>query len=421
MGHFHRFQRHLLPYTHSQSVQEVHAFSPPGSVLPVQGATLWPFHSSHGVHSGDQRGQADDLTKGYKNLPVPRRLVGESFVPQYLSPAYTDLGDSVSGPRLAGEQGKIRTGAKTGFQLRRLPVQSERGQGQTHTRALSGINRQDPVNSVLSGVSGPTVHVPHRSSHNNRKASPPRATPHEAHTVALEKQLEGPRITRQGDPGPEVAPPPPKVVAGRKQYAHRSTITPSKTCSANFYRRIKRRVGRSLRQAHCKRHLVPSRKQSAHKSFRAKNSLSSSKAVPSLLLQQDSINSSISTKRGGGGEIGLSVIPTVENPVLVHQKSDGPQGTPHPRMSERDSRQAIQAWSDHLNRVVTSSRSIPSYMLPVAQVDLFATRFNNKLPQFVSPVPDFQAWAVDALSLSWEGLDPYAFPPAAILGKVVEK
>ena len=55
------------------------------------------------------------------------------------------------------------------------------------------------------------------------------------------------------------------------------------------------------------------------------------------------------------------------------------------------------------------------------QVDLFATRFNNKLPQFVSLVPDPQAWAVDALSLSWEDLEPYAFPPVAILGKVVEK
>ena len=55
------------------------------------------------------------------------------------------------------------------------------------------------------------------------------------------------------------------------------------------------------------------------------------------------------------------------------------------------------------------------------QVDLFTTRFNNKLPQFVSPVPDPQAWAVDAFSLSWEDLDPYVFPPTAILGKVVEK
>ena len=31
------------------------------------------------------------------------------------------------------------------------------------------------------------------------------------------------------------------------------------------------------------------------------------------------------------------------------------------------------------------------------------------------------ATAVDALSLPWEDLDAYAFPPAAILGKVVEK
>ena len=36
VGHIHRFQRRILPHTNSQSVQEVHALSPPGSVLPVQ-------------------------------------------------------------------------------------------------------------------------------------------------------------------------------------------------------------------------------------------------------------------------------------------------------------------------------------------------------------------------------------------------
>ena len=55
------------------------------------------------------------------------------------------------------------------------------------------------------------------------------------------------------------------------------------------------------------------------------------------------------------------------------------------------------------------------------QIDLFATRFNNKLPLFVSPVPDPRATAIDALSLPWGDLDAYAFPPTAILGKVVEK
>ena len=55
------------------------------------------------------------------------------------------------------------------------------------------------------------------------------------------------------------------------------------------------------------------------------------------------------------------------------------------------------------------------------EVDLFATRFNHKLPRFVSPVPDQLAWKVDVLTLQWENLDAYAFPPIAILGQVVTK
>ena len=73
MGHIHRFQRRILPHTNSQSVQEVHAFSSPGSVLPVQSPTLWSIHSSHGVHSGGQRGQTHGTSEGYKDPPVPRR------------------------------------------------------------------------------------------------------------------------------------------------------------------------------------------------------------------------------------------------------------------------------------------------------------------------------------------------------------
>ena len=115
MGHIHRLQRHILPYTNSQSVQEVHAFSPPGSVLPIQSPTLWSFHSSHGVHSGGQRGQTHGTSEGYKDSPVPRRLAGESLYPRHLSPAYTNLSIPLSRTRVAGEQGKVRTGSQTSF------------------------------------------------------------------------------------------------------------------------------------------------------------------------------------------------------------------------------------------------------------------------------------------------------------------
>ncbi|CAG2187227.1 unnamed protein product [Mytilus edulis] len=36
-------------------------------------------------------------------------------------------------------------------------------------------------------------------------------------------------------------------------------------------------------------------------------------------------------------------------------------------------------------------------------IDLFATSLNHKLETYVSPIPDEKAWAVDAMTLSWEG------------------
>jgi len=53
-------------------------------------------------------------------------------------------------------------------------------------------------------------------------------------------------------------------------------------------------------------------------------------------------------------------------------------------------------------------------------IDLFATHINRQLPTFVSPVPHPEAWEVDALSLEWSRFLGYAFPPFALLTRVVE-
>ena len=84
----------------------------------------------------------------------------------------------------------------------------------------------------------------------------------------------------------------------------------------------------------------------------------------------------------GGDEVGITVCPAVENPVLVYQRADNPQGVIADKLSRLG--QTIQTeWFLHpeVLQAVCSRWHQP-------QVDLFATRFNNKLPQFVSPVPD---------------------------------
>ena len=54
-------------------------------------------------------------------------------------------------------------------------------------------------------------------------------------------------------------------------------------------------------------------------------------------------------------------------------------------------------------------------------VDLFATHLNHKLPPDVSPIPDPRAWDIDALNINWTNLTAYAYPPTALLHKVIQK
>ena len=54
-------------------------------------------------------------------------------------------------------------------------------------------------------------------------------------------------------------------------------------------------------------------------------------------------------------------------------------------------------------------------------IDLFASRLNAKLDQFVSWHPEPGALAVDAFSVSWSNQNFYAFPPFSLLTRVLGK
>ena len=54
-------------------------------------------------------------------------------------------------------------------------------------------------------------------------------------------------------------------------------------------------------------------------------------------------------------------------------------------------------------------------------VDLFATRVNQKVPLYVSPVPGQNVRDIDTLNTDWPGLTAYAYPPTALLHMVIQK
>ena len=58
---------------------------------------------------------------------------------------------------------------------------------------------------------------------------------------------------------------------------------------------------------------------------------------------------------------------------------------------------------------------------PALTVDLFATRYTARLTRFVSPIPDPRALAVDAMSIEWNDMSIYAYPPTALIPRILSK
>ena len=317
-------------------------------------------------------GETDGHSQGYKNPPVPRRLVGESHIPPGLSSAYSGSSEDVQRTRLAGELGEIRTGTQANLRFCRLPVRPQIWSGLAHTRPVAKSTGQNTGNIVPTGLSGPAVHVLDRFTNSHGKTSSPRSLTHEAHTMASQKQLENTGITGESDPYPHLPAPSFTMVAERTQRSHWPALTPHKACSTDLYRRIKRRVGRSLKRTHCKGLVVSTRKQAACKLSGTKSSLFSSKRVPRPLHRPYSLggnqqhHSGVLYKQGGRHEVRPTLCPTVEDLDLVYQETSNSQSPTHTRPAERDSRQAIQVRSDNSDRVVSPSRGIRGNMQQVA-------------------------------------------------------
>ena len=236
---------------------------------------------------------------------------------------------------------------------------------------------------------GLAVHVPHRTSNSHRKASPSRSTSYETHRVALEKLLEGTRITRKGDTRSQVTPPPLK---------HALQIFTDASKEGWGTHLNKRTARRTWSVPESKLHINHLELKVVFLALKEFQDLCSNNIV---LVTTDNTTVVAYINKEGGMKSGslcalLWRILSCRTRKQVTLKACHIPGWLN--VIDKLSRlgQTIQMeWSLHpgVFQAICSRWHQP-------QVDLFATRYNNKLPQFVSLVPDPQAWAVDALSLS---------------------
>ena len=132
------------------------------------------------------------------------------------------------------------------------------------------------------------------------------------------------------------------------------------------------------------------------------------------------LNSSSLHKQTRRNPLGGDVRSPVENLDLVPSLPVNPKSQTHSRMSECDGR-PIQVKPNPVNRMVTASAGVQTVLSKwfTPCVDLFATHLTE--PLYVSPVPDQNAYDIDALNINWMFLTAYAYPHMALFHRVIQK
>ena len=372
MGHIAGFQRCLFPYSHQPKVEEVSQVPSARSNLPVQGSAVRPSDGSFGIHKGGEGGEADGPVQGYKDPPVPRQLVASSSLSGDLCKPNPDPDGSVPAVGVGSQFTKVGTCTPTGVQICRLSFRPLQGSGKTDSGEVASPNSENKDPNEQRALFGPRIHVSHKFVDSHRETGGLGSPSHETNSVALKESLACARGPREGDSSSQISVSSSAVVARQRQCSQRPTSSSSTACAAVVYRRLKRRLGRSLRRSHGKRSLVRLRKPVAHKLSRAKSGPSGPQEVRATVLGPDHFdsygqhNGCLIHQQGGGYEIRLTLCPPLETAFLVQWQADSSKGQAHSGKVECDSRQTIQEQAGNSDRVVPPAESLRPPMCQVA-------------------------------------------------------
>ena len=395
VGYLNRFQGRLLPYTNTGTVQKISEISCPRSDIPVQGSALWSLHSTLGVHCNSKRGETDGHSQGYKDPPVPRRqklgwlvnLDKSELVPKQIF-------------NFVGYQFDLRTG--------RVRPTPDRWQ-----------NLQDKILEIMSLPHCPVrqfmsliglLTATEKQVHLGRLHMRPiqwHLKQHWRIPESLEKVIPIPRSLYphlqwwlQKD----------NVLTGQplhpRKHALQIFTDASKEGWGAHLNEFTARGTWSLPES--KLHINYLELKAVCLALKEFQNLCANQIV---LVATDNITVMSYTNKEGGMRSGTvcALLWRILTWCTRHQVT----------LKARHIPGRLNVIADKLSRlgqtIQTEWSLLPEVFQAICsrwhhpQIDLFATRFNNKLPQFVSPVPDSLAIAVNALSMPWENLDAYAF------------
>ena len=104
----------------------------------------------------------------------------------------------------------------------------------------------------------------------------------------------------------------------------------------------------------------------------------------------------------------------MEKLVLGNISQCQSESSTHPLLPQCSGQCSIQTEQGDSGQMVTTSQSLSKDMSNMAYTTCGHVCNIPKLPTYVSPVPDLNAWKVDARSIPWDNLQGYAYPQVVL-------
>ena len=429
VGCISRSNRRILPHSYPSKISKPALISRGRTFVSVQSPTFRYCNGSTRIHPHCQRGKAYASKHGYTHPPVPGRLVIASSNTADLHGAVKTTGPVRTRARLGDQLQKIRVNTNSKIRLPGVQVRLDKGRGLTHrkkwlilTAAIEGLNNsQTTTPRILMSFIGILASLEKTVPMGRLHMRPFQwyLKTHWKYPQSLDKRIPCSEILKKHlvwwkNPKNVLTGCPLHVEehnlllftdASIKGWgAHLGDLTISGLWSdteANLHINILEMKAVFLAIRSFQSHLLNQRV---------------------LVASDNATVVAYLNKQGGTHSLEMCLmvwrLMAFCNPRAILLRARHIQGCLNviaDSLSRRD--KIIQTeWSLH-----------PKIFQGICQiwhrpmVDLFATKMNNKLPLYVSPVPDPNAMAVDALNISWQALDGYVYCPVALIPKVVQK
>ena len=421
--------RRVPTHPHPPKLKEIPKVLLQGSGVPVHLPTFWTGHSPPGLYDDRKGSETNGPLKRTQNSPIPGRLADQVPVSGGSPSGHTGSGRPNSILGVDNQPGKIRTETYSGVFVRGLRIPPRFSPCKTHSREMAQTSGFDPTTQVKTCFDCKMFDVSHWVACLNGENGPGGTPSHEALSVSSQGALEISSVAGQPPSLDRSHCSPPRLVAKSLKRDERRRPSSQRPQYPTLYRRLKRRLGRSLRSKVYKRSVVRLGKRlhinvlelkAVSLALRDFKDQCQNQTV--LVATDNSTVVAYINKQGGTHSAEMCTLLWKIMTWCHHY---------HITLKARHIPGCLNVMADLLsrsNQVQSTEWSLhPQVFKQICQkwftphVDLFATHLNHKLPLYVSPIPDLRAWDIDALNIDWTNLTAYAYPPTTLLHKVIQK